>query len=178
MSRRRELCLDSLEQAAQALATSRAAVAFTGAGMSVESGIPDFRSAHGLWRTYPPDEYATMSAFSADPAKVWVMLRAMVGVLSAAEPNPGHQALAQLQRMGRLRRVITQNIDGLHRRAGSVDTIEVHGSTTGLHCPSCTLRDKRASIPTPRRPALPALRSGHEATGGPVRGRAASRRDG
>ncbi len=145
MARRHSLDLDALDRAAEALASSRAALALTGAGMSVESGIPDFRSPGGLWRTYPPDEYATMSAFRRDPVKVWGMLRSMVSVLNEAGPNDGHRAMALLQREGLLERVITQNIDGLHRRAGSEHPIEVHGSHRGLHCPSCRWLDRGAS---------------------------------
>ncbi len=155
MARRRELCLDSLERAASALAEARSAVALTGAGMSVESGIPDFRSAHGLWRTYPPDEYATLSAFRANPDKVWGMLRGMVDLLGSAQPNPGHHALAALQRAGTLRRVITQNIDGLHTRAGSKAPLEVHGTHLGLHCPSCRHRDRSAQAPPSGVPRCP-----------------------
>lgn len=155
MARRRDLCLESLERAAQALASSRAAVALTGAGMSVESGIPDFRSPAGLWRTYPPEHYATASAFRRDPAKVWTMLHAMIGVLAAAEPNAGHHALAKLQQRGLLRRVITQNIDGLHTRAGSSQPIEVHGSHIGLHCPACTQLDRSAVAPPAGVPPCP-----------------------
>jgi NAD-dependent deacetylase len=123
--------------------------------MSVESGIPDFRSPRGLWRTYPPEDYATLTAFRADPAKVWRMLHAMGALLSAAEPNPGHHALARLQQDGSIRRVITQNIDGLHRQAGSVDPIEVHGSSHGLHCPRCALRNERATHPEGGVPRCP-----------------------
>jgi NAD-dependent deacetylase len=155
VARRPSLDFDELDRAAEALASSRAAVAFTGAGMSVESGIPDFRSPDGLWRTYPPEEYATLSAFRRDPAKVWGMLRAMVVALGAADPNAGHTSLASLQRRGPLRRVITQNIDGLHTRAGCENTVELHGSIRGLHCPACTLRDRSATPPPEGVPSCP-----------------------
>jgi NAD-dependent deacetylase len=155
VARRERLDPHALDRAAQALAQARAAVALTGAGMSVESGIPDFRSPQGLWRTYPPEEYATLSAFRRDPEKVWSMLRGMVDVLSSADPNEGHHALARLQQQGRLRRVITQNIDGLHRRAGNVDPIEVHGSYLGLHCPACRWKDRSAPAPPEGAPRCP-----------------------
>jgi NAD-dependent deacetylase len=155
VARRRTIDLDALDRAALALSRSRRAVALTGAGMSVESGIPDFRSPTGLWRTYPPEQYATLTAFRQDPAKVWVMLRAMVGLLAAAEPNPGHHALARLEGSGQLRRVITQNIDGLHSRAGCQQVVEVHGSHRGLHCPSCGHRDSRATAPGEGVPRCP-----------------------
>jgi NAD-dependent deacetylase len=155
VARRGSLDPEALEQAAQALAQARSAIALTGAGMSVESGIPDFRSPQGLWRTYPPEEYATLSAFRRDPEKVWGMLRGMVELLSSADPNAGHHALARLQQRGRIRRVITQNIDGLHRRAGSEDPVEVHGSHLGLHCPSCRWKDRSAQAPPEGAPRCP-----------------------
>src|SRR5512137_2132385 len=93
-------------------------VALTGAGVSVESGIPDFRSAGGLWERFDPAEYATIEAFRASPEKVWTMLRELDGVLERAAPNPAHHALARLERAGVLTAVITQNIDNLYQAAG------------------------------------------------------------
>ncbi len=155
MPRRRDLDLDALDAAVTAMVVAKRAVALTGAGMSVESGIPDFRSPGGLWRTYPPERYATLSAFRRDADAVWEMLRAMGAVLEAAEPNAGHHALAALERHGHLERVITQNIDGLHRRAGTKDPIEVHGSSQGLHCVACAYRDRDASPPPQGVPRCP-----------------------
>ena len=131
---------DLYQDAAEALGRSSSTVAVTGAGISVESGIPDFRSPDGLWARYPPEEYATIDAFLADPDKAWVMFYELADMIVSAEPNAGHLALAQLESSGRLDAVITQNIDGLHVRAGNKDVIEFHGSTTHLSCPDCARR--------------------------------------
>jgi len=112
-------------------------VVLTGAGISTESGIPDFRSPTGIWAQYDPMEYATIDAFRRDPVKVWDFYALRFEVLTRAEPNPGHLALAELERSGYVQAVVTQNIDGLHRRAGSRDVIEVHGSIRTASCLEC-----------------------------------------
>jgi NAD-dependent deacetylase len=113
------------------------AVVLTGAGISTESGIPDFRSPTGIWAQYDPAEYATIDAFRADPRKVWSFYSQRLRVLVEAEPNPGHAALAELERADHVTAVVTQNIDGLHQRAGSSDVVEVHGSIRSSTCPGC-----------------------------------------
>ncbi|HSC73179.1 MAG TPA: NAD-dependent deacylase [Gaiellaceae bacterium] len=112
-------------------------VVLTGAGISTESGIPDFRSPSGIWAQYDPMEYATIDAFRRDPEKVWEFYALRLGVLAEAEPNAGHRALAELERRGLVRAVVTQNIDGLHQRAGSREVIEVHGSIRSATCLEC-----------------------------------------
>jgi NAD-dependent protein deacetylase/lipoamidase len=112
-------------------------VVLTGAGISTESGIPDFRSPTGIWAEYDPMEYATISAFRRDPLKVWEFYALRFDVLIRAEPNPGHRALAELERRGLVRAVVTQNIDGLHQRGGSRDVVEVHGSIRTASCIAC-----------------------------------------
>jgi len=112
-------------------------VVLTGAGISTESGIPDFRSPTGIWARYDPMEYATISAFRRDPVKVWEFYARRFEVLTRAEPNDGHRALAELERLGLVRAVVTQNIDGLHERAGSREVIEVHGSIRSATCLEC-----------------------------------------
>jgi NAD-dependent deacetylase len=112
-------------------------VALTGAGASTESGIPDFRSPTGIWAEFDPLEYATMGAFRRDPAKVWRFYAPRFSMLTDAEPNAAHAALAELERRGLLRAVVTQNIDLLHERAGSRDVVEVHGSIRSSTCPGC-----------------------------------------
>ena len=112
-------------------------VVLTGAGISTESGIPDFRSPSGIWAKYDPMEYATIGAFRRDPVKVWEFYALRFSVLTRAEPNDGHRALAELERRGLVRAVVTQNIDGLHQRAGSRDVIEVHGSIRTASCLRC-----------------------------------------
>ncbi len=128
---------EKIIQVAERLAAGGGSVAFTGAGISVESGIPDFRSAGGLWEKFEPMEYATIEAFLRDPIKVWDMLREMDAVLAAAEPNPAHLGLARLEQLGVLSGVITQNVDNLHQRAGSREVIEFHGNGNRLVCMRC-----------------------------------------
>jgi NAD-dependent deacetylase len=105
--------------------------------MSTESGLPDFRSAGGLWGEYDPQEVATLSAFRRTPEKFYEFYRRRLALLAAAAPNAGHQALAQLEASGRLGAVITQNVDGLHQAAGSRQVIELHGNLREAACPQC-----------------------------------------
>ena len=112
-------------------------VVLTGAGVSTESGIPDFRSATGIWADVDPFEVASIQAFRRDPARVWSFYRERIDLLRAAEPNATHLALAELERRGFVRAVVTQNIDTLHTRAGSSDVVEVHGSIRSAECLSC-----------------------------------------
>ena len=116
---------------------ARKAAALTGAGISVESGIPDFRSPGGLWERFDPAEYGTIEAFRTDPEKVWRMLSEMSAVIRRAEPNAAHKGLAQLQQTGRLHTIITQNIDNLHQEAGATRVIEYHGNGRTLSCLWC-----------------------------------------
>jgi NAD-dependent deacetylase len=112
-------------------------VALTGAGVSTESGIPDFRSPNGIWAKYDPMEYATIAAFRRDPVKVWEFYALRFELLASAEPNEGHLALAELERRGLVEAVVTQNVDGLHQRAGSTAVVEVHGSIRSASCLGC-----------------------------------------
>ena len=112
-------------------------VVLTGAGISTESGIPDFRSPTGIWAEYDPMEYATIEAFRRDAVKVWKFYALRFELLTRAEPNPGHLALAELERRGLVQAVVTQNIDGLHQRAGSQEVIEIHGSIRAAVCLEC-----------------------------------------
>lgn len=127
-----------LDRAAEAmLDAGRPGVALTGAGISVESGIPDFRSPGGIWERFDPYEYATIDAFRSDPVKVWRFLVELDELLVGAAPNPGHDALSALERLGLLGAVVTQNVDGLHQAAGSQDVIEYHGNGRRLVCLDC-----------------------------------------
>ena len=112
-------------------------VVLTGAGVSTESGIPDFRSPTGIWAEFDPLEYASLEAFRRDPAKVWRFYAPRFAMLTEAEPNRAHLALAELERRGVLRAVVTQNIDLLHERAGSREVVEVHGSIRTSSCLEC-----------------------------------------
>lgn len=137
---------------AELIRANQPCVALTGAGVSTESGIPDFRSAGGIWAQYDPYEVASIAAFHRDPARVWEFYALRLGVLEDARPNPAHDALAELERAGLLRAVITQNVDGLHQAAGSKDVIEVHGSIRDAVCLACGAReeDVRRLLPLPR----------------------------
>jgi NAD-dependent deacetylase len=112
-------------------------VVLTGAGISTESGIPDFRSASGIWAQVDPFEVASIQAFRGDPERVWDFYRARIHSLLEAEPNAGHRALAELERRGLVQAIVTQNIDTLHVRAGSREVVEVHGSIRSAVCPAC-----------------------------------------
>jgi NAD-dependent deacetylase len=112
-------------------------VLLTGAGISTESGIPDFRSATGIWAEVDPFEVASIQAFVADPERVWEFYRGRIHSLLEAEPNAGHVAIAELERRGYVDAVVTQNIDTLHVRAGSREVVEVHGSIRTAVCLDC-----------------------------------------
>ncbi len=131
---------DPIREAARLLAERRNAVVLTGAGISVESGIPSFRGAQGMWGKYDPAEYATLHAFMQSPRKVWEMLSEMLSVCGNATPNAAHKGLAALEEMGFVRSVITQNVDGLHQAAGSRRVIEYHGNLDELICVYCWKR--------------------------------------
>jgi len=131
---------DPIREAARILAERRNAVVLTGAGISVESGIPSFRGSQGMWAKYDPMEYATLHAFMKSPRKVWEMLSEMVSVCGGAAPNAAHKGLAALEEMGIVRAVITQNVDGLHQAAGSRRVIEYHGNLDELICVYCWKR--------------------------------------
>ena len=129
--------MGTVEELAALVEERGPAVVLTGAGMSTESGIPDFRSASGIWAEVDPFEVASIEAFHRDPLRVWRWYGPRIGGLLAAAPNPGHVALAGLERDGHVRAVVTQNIDMLHTRAGSVDVVEVHGSIRRFECLAC-----------------------------------------
>jgi NAD-dependent deacetylase len=135
-----------LDDLVELVRSSQPCVVLTGAGISTESGIPDFRSPSGIWAQYDPTEYATISAFRRDPVKVWKFYALRFGTLTRAEPNAGHFALARLQRRGLVQAIVTQNIDGLHARAGSADVAEVHGSIRTASCLGCGERVPLADV--------------------------------
>lgn len=124
----------------------------TGAGVSAESGIPTFRGGDGLWNRYRPEELATPEAFSRDPETVWRWYAWRMARVFSAEPNPAHIGFAQLQAMGRLVCLITQNVDDLHERAGSRDVLHLHGALRQMRCTLCGRR-----MPVHRPPEVPPL---------------------
>ncbi len=127
-----------IQKAGSLLKSARHAVVLTGAGISTPSGIPDFRSqGSGLWNKDNPLEVASLSAFRRQPERFFAWLRPLAAQIVRANPNPAHLALADLERAGLLKAVITQNIDGLHQAAGSQAVLELHGSTRSLTCLSC-----------------------------------------
>ena len=128
----------ALQSAAQYLRNARHAIAFTGAGISTPSGIPDFRSqGSGLWKKSDPLKVASLTSFRHTPQVFFDWLQPLAQRIDQSQPNPAHLALAQMEQAGILKAVITQNIDGLHQRAGSQTVLEVHGSLTTLSCGTC-----------------------------------------
>ena len=128
----------AVDQLADLIRSSERTVALTGAGISVPSGIPDFRSpGTGLWENVDPMEVAHIDVFLNDPARFWSYYRPRFGMLADKQPNPAHRALAALEERGMLDAVITQNIDTLHRRAGSRRVVEVHGTIDTASCWTC-----------------------------------------
>jgi NAD-dependent deacetylase len=139
---------------AELIAANQPCVALTGAGVSTESGIPDFRSAGGIWSEFDPYEVGSIDAFRRDPARVWEFYALRLGVLAGAQPNDAHRALVRLEAAGLLDAVITQNVDRLHAAAGSREVIEVHGSIERAECLACgtEVSDVRSLLPLPRCP--------------------------
>jgi NAD-dependent deacetylase len=146
----------SIERLAELLQERQPCVVLTGAGVSTESGIPDFRSAEGIWARYDPFEVAHIDAFRRDPARVWEFYALRLDALAQAQPNDGHHALAELEGRGWARAVVTQNVDGLHRAAGSQEVVEVHGSLREADCVHCGVRvpmaEALAELPLPACP--------------------------
>jgi NAD-dependent deacetylase len=140
------------EKLAAILRQHRRLVALTGAGISVESGIPDFRSEGGLWERFDPMEYAHIRAFRNNPAKVWELLKEMDATLLRARPNPAHLALAELEAKGLLLGIITQNVDNLHQAAGSKRVVEYHGNAFRFVCDTCKGRHPRETLDFSRTP--------------------------
>lgn len=135
-----------VERVARDLVNSSYAIALTGAGISTESGVPDFRGPSGIWTKDPEAErkaYQVYQDFLSDPKEYWeerLNSPPLLGDLGKIEPNPGHYALADLEKMGILKQVITQNVDNLHRKAGNKNVLEYHGNAFKLRCISCNAR--------------------------------------
>ena len=138
---------ETIAEIARAWKTANTVVVFIGAGMSTESGLPDFRSKQGLWKQRP-ESLATMAALQQTPDEFYFFYQWRIQQLWSVEPNAGHLALAQLERDGRVSHVITQNVDGLHHRAGSSRVSELHGSLKTVSCLKCQSRfDSRQLLP-------------------------------
>jgi NAD-dependent deacetylase len=132
--------VDAAAALGRLIAENQPCVVLTGAGVSTESGIPDFRSPGGLWAEFDPLDYGSIESFRADPVRVWRFYAPRFAALTDAEPNAAHRALAELESHGLVRAVVTQNIDLLHERAGSREVVEVHGSIRTSSCPACGVR--------------------------------------
>ncbi|MFX1279003.1 MAG: NAD-dependent deacetylase [Promethearchaeota archaeon] len=128
---------ENIKKAAELLLNSKHSIVLTGAGISTESGIPDFRGEGGIWEKYKPEIYGNIESFLKDPSKFWKMAEDLAPTLFNAEPNPGHFALAELEKMKIIKAIITQNIDGLHQKAGAVIVYEVHGNINRFSCLGC-----------------------------------------
>ncbi len=128
---------DSIETLAGWLRAATSAVAFTGAGVSTESGIPDFRSPGGVWSRFRPVYYQDFVTSREARVRYWRMRCALYREFAGARPNDGHRALAELERRGALQAVVTQNIDGLHQDAGSRRVVELHGTARAIACIAC-----------------------------------------
>lgn len=126
----------------------------TGAGISAESGIPTFRGEGGLWRNYRAEDLATVAAFTRDPILVWEWYEMRMGICQKAEPNPGHKAIAAIEKEISNVRVFTQNVDGLHVRAGSKSLIELHGNIFTGRCVSCSKLLPNLSYPLDKNPPI------------------------
>jgi NAD-dependent deacetylase len=168
---------DQRARLAQLVRGARSVVALTGAGISVPSGIPDFRSpGSGLWQTVDPMQVAHIDAFRSDPVRFWRFYGERFATLEDKLPNGAHRALVAMERCGMLAAVITQNVDMLHRKAGTRELIEVHGSIARCECPTCSRGLPLPEVPSAAagrcrgRSPLRSLPGGPEAGRGAVRG--------
>jgi len=148
-----------VEMVIKYILTSKHLVAFTGAGVSAESGVPTFRGSNGLWKRFKPEELATPEAFRMDPLRVWEWYKWRMKIISHAKPNPAHYALAKLEKLGILKCIITQNVDGLHQKAGSQNVIELHGSIWRVKCTRCNYKGKVEKPPEKIPPKCPKCNS-------------------
>ena len=128
---------ENIKKAAELLANSKNSIVLTGAGISTESGIPDFRGDGGIWDKYKPEIYGEIESFLKDPSKFWKMAEDIAPTLFNAEANPGHFALVELEKMKIIKAIITQNVDELHQKAGAVIVYEVHGNINRFTCLGC-----------------------------------------
>ena len=159
MSEKTTVSDESLDQAARLLLSASYVMAMTGAGISVESGIPPFRGPGGLWTKYGEPPMNGYERFLENPKKAWEErlspsgpTKEMWTTLGTAEPNPGHHAFVDLEHMGVLRAMISQNVDNLHRRAGSQNLIEIHGNYTLIRCIECNTRFPASEVPVHQLP--------------------------
>ena len=129
--------LKKIQKVAEMLLKAKNAIVLTGAGISTESGIPDFRGENGIWEKYKPEIYGNIQSFLKDPSKFWQMAEEIAPTLFYAKPNPGHLAIASLEKMNIIKAIITQNVDELHQKAGAILVYEVHGNINRFNCFGC-----------------------------------------
>jgi len=144
--------MGDLEQARGWLAEATAVAILTGAGISAESGVPTFRGTGGLWKDYKPEELATPEAFAKDPRLVWEWYNWRRELIAKALPNIGHRALVELEKRKPRFTLITQNVDGLHDRAGSGKILKLHGDIWRMKCTSCGSNWPDRRVPLPKIP--------------------------
>ncbi len=147
MAGRKTVESPELAKARNLLRDARSIAVLTGAGISAESGIPIFRGTAGLWKQFRPEDLATPAAFARDPGLVWEWYDWRRALIAKAEPNAGHLALAQLAKAVPQFTLITQNVDGLHQRAGSSSARELHGSIWQVRCTKCAIERTDRSVP-------------------------------
>ncbi|MCK5236831.1 MAG: NAD-dependent deacylase [Deltaproteobacteria bacterium] len=136
-----------LETAREKVKSSRSVVVLSGAGISSESGVPTFRGSGGLWQGRRAEELATPEAFESEPKLVWEFYDWRRSVLKEVKPNPGHFALAELEKLKKDFTLITQNVDGLHEEAGSKNILELHGNIWHLKCTVCNAKSRNTDVP-------------------------------
>lgn len=141
-----------MEQAREWIRSATAVAVLTGAGISAESGVPTFRGVDGLWKEYKPEELATPEAFARDPKLVWEWYAWRRELISKALPNPGHRALVELEKRTNDYTLVTQNVDGLHERAGSYRLLKLHGDIWRLRCLKCSRDWPDRRVPLPKLP--------------------------
>ena len=144
--------LANIEKASRYLSETKRLAVLTGAGISAESGVPTFRGKDGLWQGYQATDLATLEAFARDPRLVWNFYNWRRELLAPLEPNPAHKALVSLESKILDFTLITQNIDDLHRRAGSQNLIELHGNIWLARCTGCRAVNRNEDIPLPELP--------------------------
>jgi hypothetical protein len=157
-----------LDKARDKLRNAVGIAVLTGAGISAESGVPTFRGDEGLWRDYRAEDLATAQAFFKDPTLVWSWYLWRRELIAACRPNPAHYALAGLEAQKPGMRLITQNVDGLHRLAGSRNLLEIHGCIWQVRCTACgeSYEERELNLPLP--PPCRSLRGAYQAGGGLV----------
>jgi NAD-dependent deacetylase len=141
------------------LASAHAIAVLTGAGISADSGVPTFRGSEGLWRQYRPEDLATPEAFERDPRLVWEWYNWRRELIATKQPNPAHHAVVELERRAPRFRLITQNVDGLHRAAGSQQLCEIHGNIWMVRCTACGKVAENRDVPIQILPACKDCRS-------------------